>query len=79
MRVQENCLRYAMRVEAAIDADGHPLTIIAGTGAMLLARSTYLRARNLPGQKTFRQEAHAILAEILDETELLMNQCEGRA
>ena len=59
-----------------------PVPIIACIGALVLARAAWVSHMHLcrtNRSKGFRAQAHAMLADVLDEAELLMTETEGRA
>lgn len=82
LKLQETALRHCHMAEGALALEQEPLSTIAATGAFILARAAYFAHQALAGQDKippYRQLAHAILSEVLDEIELLMTQTEGRA
>ena len=81
LKTQQTALRHAMLAEAHLMVESEPILTIAYTGALILSRMTWTANAMVPAGTVlpYRTLAHKILEEALDEMELLMNQCEGRA
>ena len=76
----EVALRHGQTTECLLRDEGHSVVTVAFTGALILARAAFFAHMNQTGKALpYRQLAHKILAEALDEAELIMTQCEGRA
>ena len=87
INLQETALRHAMAAERILEAECEPLSTIACTGAFILARTAYFAHRALTEIKPrkgeaklppYRQMAHKMLEEALDEIELMMTKTQGR-
>ncbi len=74
-------LRHAMVAEARLITEGQTLSTVACTGALILARMAYHVQSRVPEGtiQPYRDLAHAMLDEALDEVDLMFRQCEGRA
>jgi hypothetical protein len=77
----QTALRHAMIAEAGLMAEAQTLSTIACTGALILSRMAYHVQQRVPQGtiQPYRELAHAMLDEALDEVELMFTQCQGRA
>jgi hypothetical protein len=74
-------LRHAMIAEAYLSVTGANLSTVACTGALILSRMAYHVQSRVPDGtiQPFRELAHTMLDEVLDEVELMFREPEGRA
>lgn len=87
LNLQEASQLMAMVLPQVRDLEDHlapryPLPTIACIAALILARAAWSAHMHLAktGQsKGYRNTAHAFLADVLDQAELLMTETEGRA
>lgn len=78
--MQEVAVRHMSRAEHLLREEGCAIPIIAYTGALILGRAAFFSRQMAPeATKSFRQLAHAMLDEVLDDVELMMTQTRGRA
>jgi hypothetical protein len=81
--LQKEALRHAMAAESVMREQDEDLSTIACSGAYLLGRAAYFAHQNADKKQrshpNFRMLAHAMLAEALNDVELIMTKTEGRA
>lgn len=72
--------RHAQSTERSLSQEAEPVSTIAFTGALILGRAAFIAHMSLNGKvRPYRQLAHAILAQALDEVEMMMTETKGRA